>query len=157
MNIIGLDPSYTATGIAWGDGTTCTMKLKGDGRERLQFAYNTFGNLDADLVVVEGYAHGKGFNTHMMGELGGVIRLALTHARIPFLDVQPTQLKKYATGKGNAKKEVVLVEAVRRLGYEGSSTDEADALWLRQIGLALHTPELAVTVPAAHMAALEKL
>ena len=41
-------------------------------------------------------------------------------------------LKKYATGKGNAKKPDMLAAARTKLGYAGSDDNEADALWLLQ-------------------------
>lgn len=166
-NIVGIDPSYSATGIAYGDGTTGIVKWQGRERCRLLDAHDqiTSGLLwrteqrsfTPDLVVIEGYSHGSKHSTHKMGELGGVIRLALMHASIDYLDVPPTVVKKYATGKGNANKEAVLAEAIRRLNYQGSSPDEADALWLRQIGLAIQDHPDAVEVPATHAAALEKL
>jgi hypothetical protein len=73
---------------------------------------------------------------------------------VAFADVPPASLKKFACGKGNAKKEEMLAAAIRRLGYEGSSFDEVDALWLRAMGCeALATP--LVKMPAAHLDALK--
>lgn len=85
---------------------------------------------DVDLVVLEGYAFARPNQAHQLGELGGVVRLALFEAGIRWLAVPPAVLKKFATGRGNAKKAEVLTEAVRRLHYGGSNDNEADALWL---------------------------
>jgi len=161
MNVVGIDPSLTSTGVAHADGQF-TIKWPGKGVDRLDDVYRRvisgaiWPDEAPDLVVIEGYAHGRGHQAHQMGELGGVIRLAMRHAGVTFLDVAPPSLKKYATGKGNAGKELVLVEAVKRLGYDGSSTDEADAMWLRQIGLALYDMPCA-EVPATHRVALKVL
>jgi crossover junction endodeoxyribonuclease RuvC len=88
----------------------------------------------ADLVVLEGYAFAAhASHAHELGELGGVIRVALLDAGIRFVDVNPSSLKLFATGKGNAKKNQVLADAVRKLAYAGHSTDEADALWLLEM------------------------
>lgn len=45
-------------------------------------------------------------------------------------DVEPTVLKKLATGRGNADKDDVRGAARNRLGYTGESDDIADAYWL---------------------------
>lgn len=52
--------------------------------------------------------------------------------------VKPATIKRYATGHGQANKAAIIGAAQDLLGYTGNSDDEADALWLRQIGLAIH-------------------
>jgi crossover junction endodeoxyribonuclease RuvC len=147
MNIMGLDLSLTRTGYALPDGSYGVLVPPNDvnrGMPRLRWIRNTtvaMAKLQAvDLVVIEGYAMGMGreAQNHAMGELGGVVRLGMFDAGVRYVDVAPATLKRYATGKGNANKELVLVEAVKRLGYQGSDNNEADALWLRQMGLAAY-------------------
>jgi len=109
-----------------------------------------------DLVVLEGYSYGSPNQAHPIGELGGVVRVGLWEAGIPFHVVAPTTIKMFACGKGNAKKEDVLLAAVRRLDYAGNSTDEADALWLYALAMhALGSPQVAM--PADHLRALKTL
>jgi len=84
----------------------------------------------ADLIVLEGYAYGRGQKAHQMGETRGPVKLWLHQTRRPFVEVPPSVVKKVATGRGNAPKREVLAEAVRRLGYGGHDENEADALWL---------------------------
>lgn len=109
-----------------------------------------------DLVVIEGYSYASPNSAHDVGEMGGVVRLALYEAGIPFEVVSPSTIKMFAAGKGNASKDGVLLAAVRRLGYEGNSKDEADALWLYALTMhALGAP--IVDVPAAHLRALRAL
>lgn len=108
------------------------------------------------LVVIEGYSMGtarQSSHAHGLGELGGVVRLALWESGIPYVDVAPASLKKYATGAGNAKKDAVLGSAIRRLGYEGDDHNEADALWLRAMAMD-HYGAPVVTVPAVNRSAL---
>jgi Holliday junction resolvasome RuvABC endonuclease subunit len=61
--------------------------------------------------------------------LRGVIRAACWETGVQYIEVQPADLKKWATGKGNASKEE-MVQRANNLGYEGKSDDEADAYLL---------------------------
>ena len=173
--VIGIDPSLTATGICWADGTTEVIKWPGKGVERLEAVANwvdpTYMHPFGDehrlwdshprLVVIEGYSMGSArqqSHAHGLGELGGVLRLTLFRCGVPFIDVPPACVKKYATGKGNANKDLVRDAARDRLGLPaGVTSDECDAAWLRQIGLAIVDPDQAVKVPKTHLAALDKL
>ena len=160
--ILALDLSLTSSGYATPDGQVGTLKPGNRrGPERLSWVRDEILALehdhDVDLIAIEGYSYGsKGRATFSIAELGGVVRCALYDAGLDYLEVSPAVVKKYATGKGNAPKDLVLVEAVKRLGYAGSSTDEADALWIRAAVADLHgTP--VVEVPQTHRAALDKL
>src|SRR5687768_2777420 len=132
MGVVGLDLSLTSTGVARADGSTFTVRSKLRGMPRIheiwtQLAQQALGS--TFLTVIEGYSMGtarQNSHAHALGELGGVIRYQLWHVNFLWVDVPPAILKRFATGKGNASKEEVLVAAVRRLGYEGSSNDEAD-------------------------------
>lgn len=157
--VVGLDLSLTATGIALPDGTTATLTTKLRGCERLIDLRNRCRKACelADLAVVEGYSFGsRNSHAHALGELGGVVRVALHVASVRFVEVSPSSLKKYATGKGNANKGEMLAAAIRRLDYQGASDNEADALWLRAMGLdALGCP--VVDLPAVNRTALAKV
>lgn len=162
MKIAAFDLSLTCTGYARSNGAhwevgNLANKLRGC--ERLQYLRDRVLRLAAcaDLVVIEGYAYASGQGAHQLGELGGVIRLALYEARLPVVELPPATLKRYATGTGNAKKDQVLAAAIRRLGYEGHINDEADALWLLHAALDHYGQPLAVTLPAAQREALAKV
>lgn len=137
---IAFDLSLTCTGWCTGRelgeiGTLIPPKGVDRGIRRLQWIRDQVLGLvaksDAQLVVLEGYSFAsRGRAIISLGELGGVVRCALTDAGFPFVDVAPSCRALFATGKGNASKEQVLAEAIRRLGYRGHSNDEADALWL---------------------------
>lgn len=157
--ILTLDLSLTSTGwcALWQPAVITNAGLFG--MERLAYLRARVAELlspHLDLVVLEGYSYGsKGASVVNIGELGGVIRLLLHQREVRFVEVPPSSLKKYATGKGNAAKDEVLVEAVRRLGYEGSSHDEADAMWLWVLAMDAAGHAVA-TVPAAHREAISK-
>jgi Holliday junction resolvasome RuvABC endonuclease subunit len=159
LDVVGLDLSYTGTGVARGPQTRIVRTKKFDGMPRLEWMREAIllECEGADVVAVEGYAYGaRHSQAHKLGELGGVVRLALFEAGIPYVDIPPTCLKKYATGAGNAKKDAVLANAIRRLGYEGSSHDEADALWLRAMAME-HYGNPIVALPATHKEGLAKV
>ncbi len=160
--VVGLDLSLTATGV----GVVTAIMRNAEtirrpqyrGTERLRSirdaVINRVDGIRPALVVVEGYAHGRTNQAHQLGELGGVVRVALDELGQRWCELPPSSLKKYATGKGNADKAAVLTEAVRRLGYAGSSNDEADALWLACAGHHLLGHPV-VDVPKTHAVALD--
>ncbi|MBA3557198.1 MAG: hypothetical protein H0W30_01230 [Gemmatimonadaceae bacterium] len=139
-SIVAFDLSLTGTG--WADSSGCGVLAPPSnvnrGIPRLQWI--RAGVLEraagAALVVCEGYSFAsRGRAIVSLGELGGVIRCALADSGITSIDVPPSCRALFATGRGNASKEQVLAEAIRKLGYEGHSHDEADALWLRRMAL----------------------
>lgn len=147
MRIVGLDLSLRATGVASDRGTEVirvplppraneferTLRLANLSR---QIGQRTRG---VDLVVIEGPAYMAEFShAHSLGELAGVVKVCLVQWRVPFVIVSTTALKKYATGKGNAAKDVVFAEAVR-MNPAIQSNDEADAWWLRHMAIAHYT------------------
>lgn len=132
--IAAFDLSLTSTGYACADGVgVFATKLRGvDRLAYLRDRVMAVAGPTIDVAVIEGYAvvAGRGNSIALQGELGGVVRVALAEQGIAIVDVAPSCLKRYATGKGNASKDEVFAEAIRRLGYQGSSNDEADAVWL---------------------------
>lgn len=165
MRIAAFDLSLTESGVAtWIDGRLTVGTLKPGtrrGMDRLAWIRRQvlLQSKDADLVVLESYSYGaKGSAFLSLAELGGVIRLALWET-LPtgYRDIPPATLKKFATGKGNAKKEDVLAAAIRRLGYAGSNHNEADARWLLEIGLRLAGLQGTAAIPQLQLDALKEL
>jgi Holliday junction resolvasome RuvABC endonuclease subunit len=90
------------------------------------------------MAVIEGYAMGYGQNGRQRGkfdtaELGGCVRLFMYRKGIPMLIVPPNSLKLFATGKGNADKDM-MVEAALSSGYSAKKHDDADAFFLYRMG-----------------------
>ena len=139
--VLGLDLSLTATGYAYNDEVVGVFKSKAKGMRRLaeirEFVWDL--SFDADVVVLEGYAFARPNQAHQLGELGGVVRLLLYDRRIPYVEVPPAVLKKYATGKGNADKDAMLAAAIRRFGFEGENNNASDAWLLRDMGLTAYS------------------
>ncbi len=167
-NAVGLDLSLTGTGVARADGTVAVIKTNPHAyphpMERINAimsqAFDHILGTDElpDLVVIEGYSYGsQSSQAHSIGQLGGVIKHELWKDRVPVAIVPPSNLKKYATGRGNADKVAMIIAARERLSYDGQENNEADALWLRQIGLHRLGDVRAVPLPQTHLAALQKV
>lgn len=158
--VLGVDLSLTGTGVAYAEGVTAFHpRTRGIARlHEISDHVLRAAQAHADtLVVIEGYAFSaRNSQAHSLGELGGVVRYRLWRRKIAWIDVPPATLKKVASGRGNAPKELMLAEAIRRLGYRGSSFDEADALWLRVAGCEL-VGEPITKLPAVQVAALDHL
>jgi Holliday junction resolvasome RuvABC endonuclease subunit len=164
--VIGLDLSLRSTGIAHADGTTTTFSPTADGTEhygivrlceiRDHIAGVVYASGDLELVVVEALAFDAHDSKREQAQLAGLIRCLLYDMGVPFLLVAPGTLKLYATGSGKATKLEMIRAADKRLGYQGASDNEADALWLRAIGADLLGVPVAY-VPDAHRKALRTL
>lgn len=68
------------------------------------------------------------------GEIQGQIKVWCEDHRIDYRGYSPGEIKKFATGKGNSGKVAMLDAAKSRLDYQGHSYDEADALWILELG-----------------------
>lgn len=162
--VVGLDLSLRHTGIAYADGSTATVVTAAErGTQRLAILRQAVrdaldvAELLPDLVVVEGYSYqSRGRALYGLGELGGVVRLLLHDVGVPWAVAAPCTLKKYATGDHQASKEDMVGAARDSLGYEALSHDEADALWLRAMGLDLKGFPPA-PMPRANRRALESV
>lgn len=157
--VIGLDLSLSATGVA-GDGWTEVVKPPAKLRDHSRLRWILVGLRDftrSDLVVVEGPAYGNQGLQRGHHERAGLWWMA-THdlwARgIPVAVAPPATVKRYATGKGNADKDAVLLAAARRFPWFSGDNNEADALWLAAAGYDRLGHPLA-DMPAAHRKALD--
>lgn len=158
--ILALDLSLVRTGVCEPDGaTSCIVTGKLRGMPRIDAIARQVQALarGVDLVVIEGYSFGsKGRSVFDVAELGGCVRFLLHRLGVPYVDVAPSSLKKYAAGKGNCGKDMMIAAAIRRFGFAGSDNNEADAflLWC----LARHAYGCpVVAVPAVQAAAATKV
>jgi Holliday junction resolvasome RuvABC endonuclease subunit len=136
--VIGLDLSLTATGIAYADGTTTTVKTRlADGDRRLLHITAAVADaLDPDtmLAVIEDLpTHAK--SAGITGMVHGAVRAALLEHEVPYVLIPPATLKAYATGKGNGDKTAMAMAAFKRAGVEFVDDNACDAWWCRAAGL----------------------
>ena len=64
----------------------------------------------------------------VQSELHGVLKLFCEENKINYRSFAPSEIKKFATGKGNANKDAMVQAAVNRYGYFGNDDNTADAL-----------------------------
>ena len=90
-----------------------------------------------DKIVVEGYSLGKNMNSTIpLVEIGGLLRFMLHLDGIPWFDPRASEVKKFATGKGNAPKDQVMMWVLKRWGFTSETNNIADAYALAAMGLA---------------------
>lgn len=63
----------------------------------------------------------------------GVIEVFCTKNNIPYKGYSASEIKKYATGRGNASKKDMIKQAIKTLGYRGKDDNEVDALWILEL------------------------
>lgn len=146
--IVGLDLSLTAPGWFVHEpsgvthhGTWNPGKLQG--LVRMQWILSRVLGLvgvapkeDGTLVVIEGFSFGsKGRSVYEIAGLGYIVRYALWRRGFQVVEVTPSQLKKFATGKGNAPKEIIIREVFKRWGIDAADNNAADAVVLGRIGM----------------------
>jgi hypothetical protein len=89
-----------------------------------------------DLVCIEGYAYGSKFGREIAGELSATIRLELVNNVVDeekIIVVAPKMLKKFVTGKGNAKKVDMIAGVKAKWGYETKNDNIADSFGLAKL------------------------
>lgn len=161
--VFGLDLSLLSTGIAKPDGSTEAISVPQTDtlrlillRDRIMEEINKY---KYPLVVLEGYSFAqKNSQAHALGELGGVVRVALTEADCQIAVVAPTQRAKFATGRGNASKAEVVSSISARTGIVWSgkgADDKADAWILREMALTA-MGQSKYDWPKANLEALDK-
>ena len=164
--ILGLDLSLTAAGWATitPDSTVRTGVIpdaKGHIADRLGAWEGNLYHLLGPTPPTAIYVEDLGGTQHGAFELGMVWGLFWRTMWVTSLNsivtlVNSSILKMHATGKGGAAKAQVLAEAIRRLDYQGHDHNEADALWLADMGARLHGHDRP-PLPAAHLKALDKI
>lgn len=131
MKILGIDISPNHGGFVLLDGTEVDFlyltnikgsadrskkgiylkKIKGekDLTNVLRLAYwkaffeKVLKTFDPDYIGIEGYAFRATSNSsYQIGELGGLVRIIMFEAKIPYRIHDPLSIKMYATGKGSS-------------------------------------------------------
>jgi len=159
MIAIGIDTSLTGTGFAIKDSnikenngfTFKTIKTKPedftDDTDRLIHIRNEILKLipqNVDKVFIEDVfvGHGPSAGASLrLALLAGCVRAGLRDAGIKFEIVQPTMVKKYITGKGNAHKDLIMMTVFKKFGIETTNNNEADAIVMADMAFEGYHPQ----------------
>jgi Holliday junction resolvasome RuvABC endonuclease subunit len=150
MIIAGLDVA-THLGVAiWSEGVIVhreTIYFPGDKAHKAnhpaRFArFQKYAAAIEDLltqwavshVMIEGYGYANPHTLVTLVELGTLVRQVLHESEARWEEVPPPTLKKFTTGRGNAKKDEIMLAVYKRFGVECKSNDEADAVALAFFG-----------------------
>jgi crossover junction endodeoxyribonuclease RuvC len=171
IKIIGLDLS-TKTGISFVDHDSKTNTLtyrselikcgytpstRNEELSRLKTLVETaikhINEYNPNLVVVENYSYSSKFVSFTAIEINSAVQYNLYINQIPYILVPPTTLKKFVTGVGNSKKDMMRLEAYKLWGIEAKTDDEVDAISLAMLGMA-HLGRL-TGLPKANLEAIK--
>lgn len=151
MRIAGVDYSLRCPAVCVFEGdkkfciSQCTMHfMSGTKKYEQTFPHNIHGTLmqehkhecerygsisawaldivkDCDFVCIEDYAFAAKGKVFHIGENTGIFKYRLWESKIKYKTVPPTQVKKFGTGRGNAKKEEMYAafKAECRLDLQG--------------------------------------
>jgi len=145
MKYIGIDPS-TKTGIVVldEDGTVLvekeiTSKFKEDPQRFMDISEQVIKSVGINsLICIEGFSYGsKGRGVSTQYGIGWIIRSDLLRSGIRYIEVSPGGLKKFASGKGNTKKDELAVHIYKKWGFESKSDNIRDAYVLARMAMAL--------------------
>ena len=150
MRIMGIDPS-TNCGI-------CLLQLNSDGEDfeivvkslhdynmpksddKMERLAYLGGHIEEFLevykpehVVIEGYSFGSKFQHEIMYSIGTVIRYIVWQRGYNYIEVPPHRLKKFVTGKGTSKKELMMLKILENWGVSIENNNMADAFALALI------------------------
>lgn len=168
--IVGLDPSLSSTGIALGPGLGAHTIITKPG----DYATSVVGRAarvtaisrrvsdltePGALVVIEapGFSRGAEPGAHLRAGLWWLLAITLFDRGCEVVEVAPTTLKKFATGRGNADKADMRMALYQRAGLDLRDDNQVDAWWLREAGLHLTGHPNALTLPKPQVAALARL
>jgi crossover junction endodeoxyribonuclease RuvC len=156
LRVVALDLSLASTGIAvthdqagiWRPASRTVSPRRRDRRPNIidhERLHETFEAVAAalqcrpDLVVIEWLplVKGTGDTALRIAELHGAIKHYLFAKKFRYVDVRPQELKTYATGNANAKKDAVIQAVMSRYNrvLTVSGSDQADATALMALAL----------------------
>jgi Holliday junction resolvasome RuvABC endonuclease subunit len=146
MNILALDP---ATKCGWAHSCSASgtwdLSIKRDESAgmRLIRIIGKLNEIDEllgiNLVVYEAARHAVSNGALIcQSELQGVIKLWCEHKKIDYRGFSPSEIKKHATGKGNANKSDMMSAAMAKWPNFRGDDNEADARFLLDMAKGLY-------------------
>lgn len=147
MSYLGIDASLEGTGLCLlcEDGSVKDMRTVRPGGLRGMARLALIKAAACELLrpmnqvrgaAIEGYAFGAVNQAFSLGEIGGILRLLMHEHEVPYVDVPPISLKKFATGSTHADKDD-MIAAAKALGAQPEDDNQADAYHLAWLARAM--------------------
>lgn len=134
LNILAIDQASNCgwcTKNAYGVWDFNTRKDESSGMKMIRFRakLKEICELeDINLIVYERVAGQHSNSIIHAAKMVGMIETFCEENEIAYKAVSASEVKKFATGKGNANKEKMIESARLKYGYEGNNDNEADAI-----------------------------
>lgn len=148
MRFVGIDPS-TKTGFVILDSNGEVLveeeiraTATKDPARMIGIARQIKAHLEPnDKIIIEGFAYNaRGNSVDFQYGLGWLIRAMLFIEKHSYTDATPSQVKKFASNKGNAKKEDLVLPLYKKWGYEHPSDNVRDALIMAKMAYFMYNP-----------------
>ncbi len=150
-NILAIDQSPTHSGIAISKSgvpyTLATIKPPKIEKDvhYLKYIQKTLifylEEYKIDTIIREDYAYAATYYAHQMGELGGAIKLLAYEKKLLCISMPIGVHKKFTTGKGNAKKDLMIKAVYKAYGVDVDDHNIADAVSMLKTYMGYLKPE----------------
>ena len=136
---IGLDLSLTSTGmvVVSEDGVLVEKEIiSSDSKNEIENRLKNIADKIVEIlkkyddvaIAIEGLSFGSTSSSALqIGALHYYVRCKLKENGYTFLICEPTKVKKFVTGLGNCKKDLIILKVYQKWGEEFSISDLADA------------------------------
>lgn len=135
-NVLALDVA-TNTGFCCASGSgVWDLRPKRDesaGMRLIRFKAKLMDILKAEQINLIVFERSAGFHQNaviVQSELHGVLKLFCEENSIEYKAYSASEIKRFATGKGNSDKKAMIKAAQEKYRYSGDNDNEADALHL---------------------------
>lgn len=144
---VGLDPSYNSFGLIVIDKNgkiieqkLLTSKTKDEAEDRIIELEKEFKFIPEIISLQSVYMEGPSYSSDgsfvlQMGALHYYLRIFFRKKNINYSIIAPGTLKKFVTGDGRAKKDLILLKTYKKWGVEFEVHDLADAYGLARMAL----------------------
>jgi len=146
---VGIDPSFSGTGLIILDENTeiiSRVLISTKKKDELYDVERRMIEVENQLKFILDYSHlirgifieeisfgSKGQASEQLAALNYHIRIFLYNNKLHFKTISPMGLKKWATGKGNCKKDLMLLKCYKRFGIEFEDDNLCDAYLLARM------------------------
>lgn len=140
LRILALDPAthcgYAISRSLYGVWDLTPKRDESIGMRLIRLRAKLIEVLDSErinLVVFERPGGRHVSAVIVQSEIQGQIKVICEDKKIQYRAYSSQEIKKFATGKGNCGKPLMIKSAQDKLGYQGNNDNEADALWLLEM------------------------